>query len=636
MRSCGVCTVTNVAYNKPTNQSSTYTDSDHGEAISAPSRAVDSNLGQVWGSTTSSCTHTLHGSPSWWCVDLQQVYNIDSFKLFNRDILQGRLSGFELKISSVGQCNESGFISATSCYKDTPPTTQDIYTIDRCNQQQSLSARTVFVRVNNDEVVSLCEVQIFTVQCNTGYYSTSSSTCQPCDKCLNNTCDATTGVCTDGCKDGYYDDKCTSPCSDKCTNSRCYTNPSFSQPQCTDGCVGGYKGSYCQTSCPGNCRSCQQDGSSCIECNQGWYGTNCESQCPDNCVGGCGKMDGRCTDCKPDTAGSYCNITCGTGCQPTTNLTTCDRNGRCTNCIVGRHGDRCDKNCSTGCDGGCDRTGRCTTCIIGRYGNGCDINCSTGCDGGCNRDGGKCTSCIKGKTGDRCDVNCNNNCTVCNQDNANSCTECKDGRWGSPCSKLCNTNCKPVVGKTVGKCDITSGLCTDGCKTGLYSIDCNKDCPSNCKDGLCDQKSGDCIDGSLPDKTGCNCSAEKIVEGTSISPIVSGIIGVLCGIVGTVAVGVSYHFYKKRRQSSQPKAENDPDYVYSNTDLNPTTSTTDDTLTTGYQNIPTNTRNVDYVNQSFNTEDNTRNMYDTLDLTPDNTQHTYTTLGSNKVHKAKH
>ncbi|XP_055956405.1 multiple epidermal growth factor-like domains protein 10 isoform X3 [Patella vulgata] len=410
MRSCGVCTDTNIALDKPTGQSSTFL---YGSSFS--SNAVDGNTDNDWGN--GHCTHTNNNNGiDWWCVDLQQIYNIDRIKLFNRDQFQGRLSGFELKISSVGQCNESGFISATSCYKDTPPTTQDIYTIDRCNQQQSLSARTVFVRVNNDEVVSLCEVQIFTVQCNTGYYSTSSSTCQPCDKCLNNTCDATTGVCTDGCKDGYYDDKCTSPCSDKCTNSRCYTNPSFSQPQCTDGCVGGYKGSYCQTSCPGNCRSCQQDGSSCIECNQGWYGTNCESQCPDNCVGGC----------------------------------------------------------------------------------------------------------------------------------------------------------------------------------------------------------------------------EKIVEGTSISPIVSGIIGVLCGIVGTVAVGVSYHFYKKRRQSSQPKAENDPDYVYSNTDLNPTTSTTDDTLTTGYQNIPTNTRNVDYVNQSFNTEDNTRNMYDTLDLTPDNTQHTYTTLGSNKVHKAKH
>ncbi|XP_055956407.1 multiple epidermal growth factor-like domains protein 10 [Patella vulgata] len=457
MRSCGVCSVTNVAYNKPTKQSSTYTEENVKDTISLAYHAVDGNTDNHW--EDGHCTHTADNTGSdWWCVDLQQIYNIDSIKLFNRDRFQERLSGFEIKISPGDQCNESGFNSATSCHNDTSPTAQSIYNIESCDQQQSISARTVFISVNN-EVVTLCEVQIFSdpIQCNTGYYSTSSSTCQPCDKCLNDKCDPDTGVCTDGCKDGYYGekcqpcntclndkcnhttgvctdgckngyygdkcislcsdkctnstcsitspssqpqctdgcvddktgsycqsscpanckscqqdgsscnecnqggwygtncesqcsdgcqnkmcnkmdgkcvciatyygDKCTSPCSNNCRGSKCYTNPSFSQPQCTDGCVGGYKGSYCQTSCPGNCRSCQQDGSSCIECNQGWYGTNCESQCPDNCVGGCGKMDGRCTDCKPNTAGSYCNITCGTGCQPTTDHTTCDRTG---------------------------------------------------------------------------------------------------------------------------------------------------------------------------------------------------------------------------------------------------------------------------------------------------------------------
>ncbi|XP_055956473.1 multiple epidermal growth factor-like domains protein 10, partial [Patella vulgata] len=740
-------TVTNVAYNKPTNQSSTYVGFS-GDTRSLPSHAVDGNTDNHW--EGEHCTHTADNTGSdWWCVDLQQIYNIDSIKLFNRDRFQERLSGFEIKISSGDQCNESGFNSATSCHNDTSPTAQSIYNIESCDQQQSISARTVFISVNN-EVVTLCEVQIFSdpIQCNTGYYSTSSSTCQPCNTCLNDKCDPDTGVCTDGCEatyygdkctslcsdkctnsrcsttspssqlqctdgcvdgntgpycqsscpancrtcqqygsscnecnqgwygtkcesqcsDGcvnnmcnklagtcvciatYYGDKCTSPCSDKCTNSRCYNPSSPSQRQCTDGCVDGNTGPYCQSSCPANCRSCQQDGSSCNECNEGWYGTNCESQCPGNCVGGCGKIDGRCNDCKPDTAGPYCNITCGTGCQPTTDLTECDRNGKCKDCIIGRYGNGCDLSCSTGCDGGCDRdTGRCTTCIVGRYGNGCDLKCSTGCDGGCDRNDGKCTSCIKGKTGDRCDINCNNNCTVCNQDNANSCTECKDGRWGSSCNKLCNINCKPVVGTTVGKCDQITGNCINGCLPGKIGSNCITDCEAGKYGENCESKCGNCAQNTVCDGVSGTCGLngcadgfhgsrcqEKIVECTSISPIVIGIIGVLCGIVGTVAVGVSYHFYKKRCQSSQPKAENDPNYVYCNTDLNPTTSTTDDTLTTGYQNVPTNTRNVDYVNQSFNTEDNTRNTYDTLDPTPDNTQHTYTTLGSNKVNKAKH
>ncbi|KAK6180392.1 hypothetical protein SNE40_012557 [Patella caerulea] len=157
----------------------------------------------------------------------------------------------------------------------------------------------------------------------------------------------------------------------------------------------------------------------------------------------------------------------------------------------------------------------------------------------------------------------------------------------------------------------------------------NCKCGNCAQDKSCDIVSGICgLEGCSDGFHGSRCQ-EKIVEAASISPIAIGIIGVLCGIVGTLAVVVSYYFYNKRRQSSQQEAGNEPDYVYSNTDLNPTTSTTDDTLTTGYQNIPTYARNVDYVNQSFNTEDNSRNMYDTLDYTQGSTQHTYTTIDSN-------
>ncbi|XP_055956406.1 receptor-type tyrosine-protein phosphatase mu-like [Patella vulgata] len=225
--------------------------------------------------------------------------------------------------------------------------------------------------------------------------------------------------------------------------------------------------------------------------------------CSTGCDGGCDR-NGECTDCIIGRYGYTCDMNCSTGCDGGCNRSS----GACTNCIVGRHGNDCDMNCSTGCDGGCDRNGECTDCIIGRYGYTCDMNCSTGCDGGCDRSSGACTNCIKGKTGERCDINCTNNCTVCNQDDSSSCTECKDGRWGSSCSKLCNTNCKPVVGTTVGKCNITIGSCTEGCKTRFYGMDCNKDCPSNCKDGLCGQQSGNCINGCLPGKIGPNCTTD--------------------------------------------------------------------------------------------------------------------------------
>ncbi|KAK6180308.1 hypothetical protein SNE40_012490 [Patella caerulea] len=191
-----------------------------------------------------------------------------------------------------------------------------------------------------------------------------------------------------------------------------------------------------------------------------------------------------------------------------------------------------------------------------------------------------------------------------------------------------------------------TGDCINGCVPGKIGSNCTTDCEAGSYGDKCSSKCGNCADETPCDVVTGSCGLIGCAGGfqgpvckerlpccacTAVSPVVRGVIGVLCGILGTVAVFLTYHFYTKRCQSNNPKEDIVPDYVYSNTDLNPTTSTTTDTLTTGYQNIPTNTRNVDYVNQSFNTEDNTRNMYDTLDPTPDNTQHTYTTLDSNKV-----
>ncbi|XP_055956489.1 uncharacterized protein LOC130012477 [Patella vulgata] len=673
MRSCDVCIDTNIAVGKPTGQSSKL------DFRSSSSNAVDGSTNNNWNSGQCTRTKSNNGN-EWWCVDLQQIYNINIIKLFNRDAFKDRLQGFEIKTSSNGQCNQTGFTSATSCYKDTPPTTQDVYTIDRCNQpiSTSISARTVYVTVSS-EVVTLCEVQIFSdtstnvalgqqsvqqsstkyggvasravdgntnsdlnigqscthtpegvsgwwcvdlqqlyyfnqikiyniqdtrfwgrlqgfeiktsssgqcsgqglqsatscykdttstiqsvynvtgcnqgsstsfsgrtvyvssfndslvmceveifadlAQCNTGYYSTSRSTCQPCNTCYNNTCDPTTGVCTGDCKTGFYGAKCQQNCNDGCLNNKCF------------------------------------------------------------------KSDGRCNDCKPDTVGPYCNLTCGTECQPRTDQTsvTCDRNGRCTECTVGRYGDRCDTNCNTGC-------------------------------------------------------------TVCDRDDANSCTECKDGRWGSSCNKLCNTNCKPVVCTTVGKCDQMTGDCINGCVPGKIGSNCTTDCEAGLYGDNCTSKCGNCADETSCDIITGSCGLVGCADGfqgptcqdrlsccacTAVSPVVSGVIGVLvgvlCGILGTIAVFLPYHTYKKRRQSNNPKDDTVPDYVYSNTDLNPTSSTTDDTLTTRYQNILTNTRDVEYENQSFNTEDNTRNMYDTLDLTSNDTPNTYTSIVSGKI-----
>ncbi|XP_050399836.2 multiple epidermal growth factor-like domains protein 10 [Patella vulgata] len=358
-----------------------------------------------------------------------------------------------MKTSSSGYCDASGLQSATSCYRDTTSTIQSVYTVTGCNQgsSTSFSGRIVYVK-NFNNALTLCEVEIFAdlAQCNTGYYNTSRSTCQPCNTCLNNRCDPTTGVCNGDCKTGFYGKKCQQNCSNGCLNNQC------------------------------------------------------------------SKSNGRCNDCKPDTVGQYCNLTCGTECQssPDETTTTCDRTGRCTNCRIGRYGEGCDNNCSTGCDGGCKRgPGICIDCIVGRYGNDCDMNCSIGCHGGCDRYSGKCTSCIKGKTGDRCDVNCNNNCTVCNLGNPNSCTECRDGKWGSSCNKLCNTNCKPVIGTTVVKCDQMTGNCVNGCVPGKIGSNCTADCEAGRYGDNCTSKCGNCADETPCDIITGSCRLVGCVDG---------------------------------------------------------------------------------------------------------------------------
>ncbi|XP_055956521.1 multiple epidermal growth factor-like domains protein 10 [Patella vulgata] len=339
-----------------------------------------------------------------------------------------RLRGFEIKTSSSGQCNQAGPQSSTSCYKDRTSTTQSVYTVTGCNQPSSasFSGRTVYVSTPN-KPLTLCEVEIFADQarCNTGYYSISRSTCQPCNKCYNNTCDPTTGVCTGDCKTGFYGTKCQQNCSDGCLNNRC----SKSDGRCND-CKPDTVGQYCNRTCG--------------------------------------------AECQPRS-------------DQTT--TTCDRNGRCTNCMVGRHGDKCDMSCNTGCDGRCDRNdGKCTSCIKGKTGDRCDINCNDNCTS-CNQGSAdSCTECKDGRWGSSCNKLCNTNCkpvvgtTVgkCDQMTRTCINGCLPGKIGLNCTSDCEAgrygeNCTSKCGNCVDEtpCDIITGSCgLVGCVDGFQGPTC--------------------------------------------------------------------------------------------------------------------------------------------------------------------
>ncbi|XP_050400827.1 multiple epidermal growth factor-like domains protein 10 [Patella vulgata] len=521
MKTCNVCMVPNVALGKPTNQSSTYFHVGL-KFSSVASLAVDGNTSSVF--ETMSCSHTVEDVSGWWCVDLQQIYDVERIKIFNRDLHQYRLQGFEIKLLSDDQCNEQGFRSATSCYRNTPPTVQDVYTIDGCNQQpsRSLSARTVFIKAT--DTLTLCEVEIYAGgYCNTGYYSTSNTTCEPCNACSNKACNRDNGVCANGCINGYY-------------------------------------GSNCPTPCPANCDgTCDRTTGACKTCKPGFYGNLCESVCSSNCNGGCDKSDGKCNDCKPNTVGTYCNSPCGTECLQDTN----------------------QKNKTISCD----REGRCTDCILGRYGDGCDKICSSACVGGCKRGTGLCDRCIKGKGGDTCDKDCKENCTVCNQEDINNCTECKYGRWGTSCNKQCSSNCKDglchqISGHCINGClpGKMGTTCTSDCRNGFYGENCEIKC-GNCANNIsCDISSGSCgLVGCIEGYTGPNCHV-IISDGATINPVLIGFIGFLCGIPVMIIICIVHHFYTKRRQSTQSTD------VVNGKDLNPTRAIPDATTHVEYKN----------------------------------------------------
>ncbi|KAK6187343.1 hypothetical protein SNE40_005398 [Patella caerulea] len=260
----------NVAYRKATSQSSIYT---HAES----DRAVDGNTDGVF--THESCTHTLiSGTSQWWCVDLQHIFNITNIKLYNRvDGSQERLKGFDLLLNSNGVCSASGLISANSCYDDKQAGTQNIYTIDECNQPTKIpmSGRVVYiVAYGSPAELTLCEVEVY-VACEAGYYGPGCY--QNCPKrCLNKICDDVSGKCV-GCNAGRYGDKCEDTC----------------------------------LTCHGSCR--QLDGICLTGCKDGYWGPNglCLETCGYCTTGGCRIEDGVCYNgCKDGVNHRKCSDEC--------------------------------------------------------------------------------------------------------------------------------------------------------------------------------------------------------------------------------------------------------------------------------------------------------------------------------------
>ncbi|XP_055957472.1 multiple epidermal growth factor-like domains protein 6 isoform X2 [Patella vulgata] len=265
-------------------------------------------------------TSSWAGLTAWWCIDLRQEFHINTVKI-SKPIHDGRnilLDGFEMGISSSGQCDKAGFTAATPCFKNRTSTTDSVYTIERCNHptMPSLSARYIFISVKRtDARLDICEVQVFADNCPDGFYGSNCNIRCP-TSCLNNTCDKVGGSCSHGCHGDHYGKKCQSTCSSHCKDGKCddRTGRCF-------GCEDGYYGDACEESCftcNGTCR--QLDGVCLTGCKDGYWG--CSDLCLQTCSyckpGGCRIEDGVCNNgCKDGLSNTKCYQNAGcAGCGP--------------------------------------------------------------------------------------------------------------------------------------------------------------------------------------------------------------------------------------------------------------------------------------------------------------------------------
>uniref|UniRef100_K1QW76 protein-tyrosine-phosphatase n=1 Tax=Magallana gigas TaxID=29159 RepID=K1QW76_MAGGI len=375
-----------------------------------------------------------------------------------------------------------------------------------------------------------------------GYYGLfCNQSCANCSEVSGQEmCHRSTGVCTNGCKLGFFNDRCSKLCSFDCQSFAC----SGTERNCTFGCIQGLFGSDCTSKCNPNCVNdlCERTSGECtVGCRSGFYGTLCDRSCKTaGCASGsCDRQTGACqTSCLAGYFGPYCNSTCprcdylscdkttgacigdckagfyGSNCElqcsQNCNGSSCDRSsGRCTNsCSAGWYGEQCNQQCSINCNQGfCNRvSGNCDSCKDGHYGVKCELFCSTNCiNPFCNFTDGTCVDCASGWWGNACNVRCPDNCEnlICSQ-NTGNCLTCKPGFYGTDCRLTCS-GCAPFNGES--NCAQFDGTCLNKCNPGFYGSMCTGVCNNKCKNNLCVNSATNCSEGCKSGFYGQDCQS---------------------------------------------------------------------------------------------------------------------------------
>ncbi|KAH9494724.1 hypothetical protein Btru_017728 [Bulinus truncatus] len=464
----------NVAVKQTTQQTSTGYDA---------ARAVDGNPNGQYVAGT--CTHTsdTDTNPSW-TLTFDSAKVVNRYVLYNRaDCCSERLKNFKL---------ETMFLNNTVMwtYQDTRETLL-VYTVTEIQKTPVSKIRiTATNKVFNKVILTLCEVMVFGdcapgtwgLDCNKTCPQKCSTSChQETGQCVDCIGYSNPPLCTSACLSGYYGLNCQNNCSYNCYNSLCNAttgvctngcNGYIDPPQCTTECLQGSWGTNCTNKCSVYCYNNSCDRSTGV-CNKGCNGfsdpPNCTEACPYN------KWGPNCTnDCGSNCFNQACTSTagvCNQGCNGYSDPSNCT-----IGCVFNKWGLNCNNTCSTNCfNQSCGRaTGVCSQgclgysnppsctseCLHDYWGLNCNDTCSSNCyNTSCDRLNGVC------------DKGCNgySDPPLCTQ-------ECDFNKWGENCVNDCGINCFNQ------SCNRMTGICNQGCLGNSETHIFEKECISNSLD----------------------------------------------------------------------------------------------------------------------------------------------------------
>jgi len=297
-----------------------------------PERGVDGIVSNIFG--VGGCTHTNNGNTQWWSVDLGRILEITSLRIVGRgDCCETRTSGYSIHIGNDNSVN-GRFTLNSVCVSNQPNLPRYSALSVICNQP--ISGRYVFFVITSGQVLTLCEVEVWSsacALCPANSVSVAGSVAVEDCECAPGWTGPDGGACS-VCAAGTFKSASGSALCDSCLpfatslsgstlQTACACNPGYHVPSATDACTACAAGTYKTGTgnatasclpCPANSGGSPAGSisvSACV-CNAGYSGSG-ETQCS-VCPTGTSKGApgaGACVQCADQT---YADLPGSTAC----------------------------------------------------------------------------------------------------------------------------------------------------------------------------------------------------------------------------------------------------------------------------------------------------------------------------------